>query len=128
MFLDVGHMRLAVRVLLLHLGVVQQRDALSRLRGEPDTWQRYWYNQNLGWVMTGLGMENERTGTDRTRNCFVYKIYTMFRLWMRRAIKKSAGVCTDRSSMRKAGLASQMHIFGTICSLCIGWKTIVAHA
>jgi len=75
-FLDVGHVRLAVRVLLLHLGVVQQRDALSRLRGEPDTWQRYWYNQNLGWVMTGLGMENERTGTDRTRNYFVYKIYS----------------------------------------------------
>ena len=41
--------------------------------------------------MTGLGMENERTGTDRTRNYFVYKIYssTMFRLWMRRAIKKA---------------------------------------
>ncbi len=33
MFLDVGHVRLAVRVLLLHLGVVQQRDALSRLDG-----------------------------------------------------------------------------------------------
>ena len=33
MFLDVGHVRLAVRVLLLHLGIVQQRDALSRLDG-----------------------------------------------------------------------------------------------
>ena len=33
MFLDVGHVWLAVWVLLLHLGVVQQRDALPRLDG-----------------------------------------------------------------------------------------------
>ena len=26
------------------------------------------------------------------------------------------------------GLASQIHVYGTICDLCIGSKTIVAHA
>ena len=63
-------------------------------RGGAGTQRRRWYDENLGWVMTNIGVHNmritnERYGAvNRVSNFYVYRIYTMIRIWMRRAIKR----------------------------------------
>ena len=63
-------------------------------RGAAGTQQRRYYNENLGWVMTNTGEHNGRItnpgygAENRISNFYVYRIYTMFRVWMRRAIER----------------------------------------
>ena len=62
-------------------------------RGAAGSEQRREYDENLGWVMTNLGVHNMRItnqrygAANRISNFYVYRIYTMIRVWMRKAIE-----------------------------------------
>jgi hypothetical protein len=76
-------------------------------RGQPETAQRRWYDENLGWVMSNTGRHNNRAARygpndprgDRESYHYVYWIYTALRHWMRRAIRRVREAAAKRARL-----------------------------